>query len=250
MIVTKSIFYLYLNEINVKMKMRIKNKVWAENVIKKFDSSFKHRWIIYEEFLSSLLSKDKVWGDIGCGENQIVEEYFNSAKLATGIDLIKPTTIIKSPFVCSDLYNLPFRSESFDLVTLRYVVEHLEDIQACFSEINRILKPGGKILILTTNIWSPFIFIPFLLPFRFKRFMLKNVYKVEENKVLPTHHRLNSLKAFKEKKGNLRLIQLEFIQDANYVRKWVFIIFFVWHIITKPKFLNLFRTNIIAVYEK
>jgi ubiquinone/menaquinone biosynthesis C-methylase UbiE len=130
------------------------------------------------------------------------------------------------------------------------VVEHLEDIQASLSEISRTLKPGGKILILTTNIWSPFIFIPFLLPFRLKRFLLKKVYKVEEDKILPTYHRLNSLKKFKERKCELRLIQLKFIQDANYVRKWIFMIFFVWHIITKPKFLKVFRTNIIAVYEK
>jgi SAM-dependent methyltransferase len=45
-----------------------------------------------------------------------------------------------------DLTALPFRSESFDLVTALDVVEHVEDDGKALHEICRILRPGGLFL--------------------------------------------------------------------------------------------------------
>lgn len=49
----------------------------------------------------------------------------------------------------ADLTKLHFGSDSFDLVICSHVLEHVPDDAAAFSEIRRVLKPGGKALLLT-----------------------------------------------------------------------------------------------------
>lgn len=48
-------------------------------------------------------------------------------------------------------YNLPFESDSFDVVTLWNVAEHIEHLEQAITEVDRVLKPGGKIFIIAPN---------------------------------------------------------------------------------------------------
>ncbi len=43
---------------------------------------------------------------------------------------------------------LPFADESFDLLTVGYALRHFADLRATFEEYRRVLRPGGKVLIL------------------------------------------------------------------------------------------------------
>jgi SAM-dependent methyltransferase len=51
----------------------------------------------------------------------------------------------------SSVSDLPFHDASFDIVTANMVVEHLNDPVASFSEVARVLKPGGLFLFHTPN---------------------------------------------------------------------------------------------------
>jgi ubiquinone/menaquinone biosynthesis C-methylase UbiE len=44
-----------------------------------------------------------------------------------------------------DASELPFEDESFDLVLGHAVLHHLPDLDACFAEFMRVLKPGGTL---------------------------------------------------------------------------------------------------------
>jgi ubiquinone/menaquinone biosynthesis C-methylase UbiE len=44
-----------------------------------------------------------------------------------------------------DAAQLPFEDESFDLVLGHAVLHHLPDLDACFAEFKRVLKPGGTL---------------------------------------------------------------------------------------------------------
>src|SRR4051812_25490071 len=44
-----------------------------------------------------------------------------------------------------DASRLPFEDESFDLVLGHAVLHHLPDLDACFAEFKRVLKPGGTL---------------------------------------------------------------------------------------------------------
>lgn len=43
---------------------------------------------------------------------------------------------------------LPFPSASFDMISLGYGLRHLADLHALFGECRRVLKPGGRLLLL------------------------------------------------------------------------------------------------------
>ena len=54
-------------------------------------------------------------------------------------------------FAAADLTRLPFADETFDCVTCGYVLEHLPDARTGLSELARVMMPGGRMLLLTTE---------------------------------------------------------------------------------------------------
>lgn len=54
---------------------------------------------------------------------------------------------------------LSFKNNSFDLIILQDVIEHLPDIKLLINEIQRVLKPRGMIYISTPNKYSIFNFL-------------------------------------------------------------------------------------------
>ena len=43
---------------------------------------------------------------------------------------------------------LPFASGAFDFLCMGYALRHLADLQAVFAEFHRVLRPGGRLLVL------------------------------------------------------------------------------------------------------
>ncbi|KKW24134.1 MAG: hypothetical protein UY70_C0012G0003 [Candidatus Kaiserbacteria bacterium GW2011_GWB1_52_6] len=65
----------------------------------------------------------------------------SSAMIAEGQRIAKERNFTIHAQVC-DAHSLPFPDASFDVVTIQFASRHLEVIRA-FSEIYRVLKPGG-----------------------------------------------------------------------------------------------------------
>jgi len=51
-------------------------------------------------------------------------------------------------FIRADALRVPFPDESFDCVTISYGLRNVADVRACISEARRVLRPGGRFLIL------------------------------------------------------------------------------------------------------
>ena len=48
--------------------------------------------------------------------------------------------------------SLPVADESFDFLTMGYALRHVDDLDATFREFRRVLRPGGKALILDVTL--------------------------------------------------------------------------------------------------
>ncbi len=61
-------------------------------------------------------------------------------------------------FVNADALALPFADGSFDAVTISFGLRNVEDVPAALTELRRVTRPGGRIVIceFSTPVWKPF----------------------------------------------------------------------------------------------
>ena len=226
------------------------NKEWAQKILDRIDPAFKHRWEVYTNTIQKLLNTNSVWIDCGCGSNGLVESYGHLAKEAYGVDVAGPEKNI-SNFIKADIKRLPFSSEFADLVTLRFVVEHFDYPELYFSEIRRVLKRNGKVLIITTNLLCPIIFIPkIVFPYPLKSLIISKLYKVDTKDIFPTYHRINTQRQYKRLNKGLSFFSIEYLSDLNYSRKWIFLPLLSWHLLTRFLKLEYLRTNLLVTLRK
>lgn len=53
-----------------------------------------------------------------------------------------------APLVQAVGERLPFAAESFDMISMGYGLRHVSDLRTLFSESHRVLRPGGRLLVL------------------------------------------------------------------------------------------------------
>jgi len=110
--------------------------------------------------------------DLATGTGDIAFEALHAEPSATvvGADFSLPMMIVgqrntlgKHVEWCgADAMNLPFADEAFDAVTSGYLVRNVIDIQQTLHEQLRVLKPGGRIVILDTSPPPPGLLRPFI----------------------------------------------------------------------------------------
>ncbi len=76
---------------------------------------------------------------------------FSKQALEQAIHLAENHGISNLKTVWGDAYHTPFTDQSFDTVLLIRVLHHIEDVPALLTEINRILKPNGTLIIEMAN---------------------------------------------------------------------------------------------------
>ena len=93
--------------------------------------------------------------DIGCGQGDFLLSMQDLGWGVCGVEIDKVAlNIAKEKKLNVYHYNsrsFEFPSDSFDLITLNNVFEHMNNLEEVFTEIYRILKKGGRLFIITPN---------------------------------------------------------------------------------------------------
>jgi ubiquinone/menaquinone biosynthesis C-methylase UbiE len=99
--------------------------------------------------------------DFGCGEGRMVYAFRKLGYRAFGTDIALPCDeaerLMRAEGLCrpteqtltlihAEDYKIPFDNERFDFVVSWDVMEHVQHHAEALSEINRVLKPGGRSL--------------------------------------------------------------------------------------------------------
>lgn len=113
-----------------------------------------HRYLFAARYVAG---KDVL--DAACGEGYGAALLSRHARNVTGLDLDKPTIAAarakyQAPglrFETGSVADMPFADASFDCAVSFETLEHLAEQQATLSELRRVLRPDGILIISTPN---------------------------------------------------------------------------------------------------
>ncbi|MCS6815758.1 MAG: class I SAM-dependent methyltransferase [Blastocatellia bacterium] len=88
--------------------------------------------------------------DIGCGNQPYRELFAPMIQEYVGLDRNWQEHL---PDVIGDALRLPFPAETFDTVLMLQVLEHLPDPSGAMSEVWRVLKRGGRVILTAPQYW-------------------------------------------------------------------------------------------------
>ncbi|MDD0839255.1 bifunctional demethylmenaquinone methyltransferase/2-methoxy-6-polyprenyl-1,4-benzoquinol methylase UbiE [Curvibacter sp. HBC61] len=120
-----------------------------------------HRaWKAYTVMVANLKEGDQVLdiaggtGDLSLAfakkvgrTGRVVHTDINEAMLSTGRDRLLNAGVVLPTLVC-DAEKLPFPDQHFDLVSVAFGLRNMTHKDVALREMNRVLKPGGKLLVL------------------------------------------------------------------------------------------------------
>ena len=89
-------------------------------------------------------------GKTGC----VVHTDINEAMLRTGRDRLLDAGVALPTLVC-DAEKLPFPSQHFDVVSVAFGLRNMTHKDVALTEMSRVLKPGGKLLVLEFSKGAP-----------------------------------------------------------------------------------------------
>jgi len=187
-------------------------------VIKKYEPGYKFSWQISTEIIENQLEHKPYWLDIGARNNNRLRVH-PQAKFAIGLDPEAEGDVYtdsNNTFCRGSVYELPFKGDTFDFITSRFVFEHLEHPKAAFEQIAASLKPGGLVMIETTNKNNPLIVAARLIPFAIKKVIIKHVFKDNPSGTYKTFYSLNTPKAIRQydfQAAGLKLEKLHVVND-------------------------------------
>ena len=121
-----------------------------------------YRYSEYGPWMPDLMEFDRHTGErvleIGAGIGTDLTQFAKNGAIVTDLELAKGHMALarenfevrglKGEFVCGDAENMPFDDGSFDVVYSNGVIHHIPQTGQVVSEIFRVLKPGGKAIIM------------------------------------------------------------------------------------------------------
>ncbi len=167
----------------------------------KFDLLLENIGLLKRKFNNAL--------DLGCSGNSFLY-FLENCERKSFYDLANfPLTqyakkILRHP-ICGDLMSLPYRAESFDFISALDVLEHIREDKIAISEISRILKSKGIVLIT----------VPHSMKYYSRQDQLIGHHRRYEIGEIISHFEKNNLKHIRTFGVYGQLMRIADIQSAN-----------------------------------
>jgi SAM-dependent methyltransferase len=188
--------------------------------------------------------------DYGAGRNYYISDFnperqsyfikdlrdlrFNGAHVtAVDVDpavLTHPSSDVQKVIDTSGKLDLP--DESFDLIVSDMVFEHIENPAIVSSELQRVLKPGGWMIVRTPNVLGYMTLASSLVPNRLHTAVLRMVQPNRKAQdTFPTFYRLNSLAGMRKHFSNCSVVKITDSWEPAYFfgKTWLYHLFSLLH---------------------
>lgn len=147
-------------------------------VPKEFNPSIFHPFFFIRKGLLKGIAQhaEKIQGkllDFGCGSKPYQSLFQVDEYIGVDYENSGHTHINEQIDVFYDGKHLPFENNYFDAILCSEVVEHVFNLQHVLTELNRVLKPNGKVILTCPFVWSEHE-IPHDYA-RYTQFALKNI---------------------------------------------------------------------------
>lgn len=211
----------------------------------------------YQDQVAAVTNTTTLLLDIGCGRMSLAEEAIKTANQSVGIDLMHSDLIYNETMDIKALANagtLPFPDATFDVLISQWVVEHFDDPMAAFKEMNRVLRPGGYLVFLTTNANNYIPLFSRLVPNRLQNFLIHRLLRRPVHESFPTFFRANTRRSIHRiaKNTGFELDQIEYVGNPFYLAFNVLLFRFAlfFEKITDTKSLNSLKLYLLATLRK
>ena len=179
---------------------------------------------VYEALVSKLVTPGCRWIDVGGGHDVFPENPALARSLAARCSVlvaVDPSeNVHRNEFAHERVQAFieDYRTDrQFDLATLRMVVEHVDDPANVVRALNRLLRPGGRAVVLTVNLRSPITLVSRFTPFWLHHPIKSRVWGGSEEDTFPVRYRMNTRRALRRwfEQGGFREAEFAVLDDLS-----------------------------------
>lgn len=212
-------------------------------------------WPTYKSLIERYLKKGDMVLDAGCGRLSGLGHYTSETELAVGVDhdlnSVKENNI-PNRIVCR-LEHMPLRDKTFDLITSVWVIEHLKNPMEVLSELSRVIRKDGVLIIVTVNVKSIFGFISMITPLSLHKVLRTRFLGLDEP--TKTYYKCNTLSRIDNTLSDVGFKRAEVLYaDGLYCyftfSKILFSIAVLVERILDNRFLRRFKQTLLCAYRK
>lgn len=220
---------------------------------------FEHPDNIYKNILLNNLKKNniQIWLDAGGGHNTGLEK--EDPQPIKNIKIIScdrdQSSLDKNKFadkkLLCNLEKIPLEDNYADVITLRMVMEHLENPKKVLKELSRILRAEGKLIIYTPNSNNYLVLIAKYFPNFYKEVIKKGEWMMEEESMYTHYYRMNTRDTIKSYLNRFNLDEIEFYYPpCTTLAKKNRLFYFEYFLVCFLNIFKIFNANILGVYQK
>lgn len=179
----------------------------------------------FHELCASRIRSGSQILEIGAGPSNPTTEVLSQIGAVTGADIDR--AVLSNEFcgdaVVFDGLQLPYPDNSFDACVSNWVLEHVENPDAHFREVARVLRPGGLYCFRTPNLYH-YVTLGARLTAHSIHLMIANKLRglsPEAPDPYPTYYRANTRRRLRQliEQANLRIALLDMVEpEPSYGR--------------------------------